>query len=237
MADAVVIGAGHNGLVVAAHSPMQAGTSRCWRLNQRRAARFAVRSPYPDFNPTCTAHSIRWPSPRRPSVPSISPSTDSDGATRQYHSGTESVGVQIICDSPCTAIEVTSGRASAVRTADGVLWKADRAVIANVSAPNLYQYLLPAHAVPQRVLNDLKKFEWDAPVVKVNYAVREPIPWKSKNLGRVGTVHVGADRPGLTRWITDINTGVLPQHPFMLVGQMTTSDPSRSGAGTESAWA
>jgi phytoene dehydrogenase-like protein len=31
--------------------------------------------------------------------------------------------------------------------------------------------------------------------------------------------------------------GRLPQRPFILFGQMTTADPSRSPAGTESAWA
>lgn len=52
-----------------------------------------------------------------------------------------------------------------------------------------------------------------------------------------GTVHVGADERGLSRWSADIETRTLPESPFLLVGQMTTADPSRSPAGTESAWA
>ena len=39
------------------------------------------------------------------------------------------------------------------------------------------------------------------------------------------------------RWMADLNTRTLPRRPFMLFGQMTTADPSRSPAGTESAWA
>jgi phytoene dehydrogenase-like protein len=38
------------------------------------------------------------------------------------------------------------------------------------------------------------------------------------------------------RWSTDIETGTLPDSPFRLFGQMTTTDPTRSPAGTESAW-
>ena len=39
------------------------------------------------------------------------------------------------------------------------------------------------------------------------------------------------------RWMADLNTRVMPEHPFMLLGQTTTADPSRSPAGTESVWA
>jgi phytoene dehydrogenase-like protein len=48
---------------------------------------------------------------------------------------------------------------------------------------------------------------------------------------------VGADLDGLTRYATDLTLGRLPADPFMLIGQMTTADPSRSPAGTESMWA
>ena len=50
-------------------------------------------------------------------------------------------------------------------------------------------------------------------------------------------MHVGADHDGLVRWMADLNTATVPLHPFMLFGQMTTADPSRSPIGTESAWA
>lgn len=42
---------------------------------------------------------------------------------------------------------------------------------------------------------------------------------------------------GLTRFASQIATGHVPDDPFVLFGQMTTADPSRSPAGTESAWA
>ena len=57
------------------------------------------------------------------------------------------------------------------------------------------------------------------------------------SLREAGTVHLGADGHGLTRWLADLNTATVPDNPFMLFGQMTTADPSRSPAGTESAWA
>ncbi len=144
---------------------------------------------------------------------------------------------QLRCGSPVTRIGVEHGRAAVVHTASGDTVRARRAIIADVSAPMLYQNLLPADAVPSRLHDDLEKFEWDTPVVKVNYALDRPIPWRSKNLSLAGTVHLGADDDGLLRWSTDLATRVLPKRPFMLFGQMTTADASRSPEGTESAWA
>jgi phytoene dehydrogenase-like protein len=42
---------------------------------------------------------------------------------------------------------------------------------------------------------------------------------------------------GLSEYSTDLAGGRLPGRPFVLLGQMTMSDPSRSPAGTESVWA
>jgi phytoene dehydrogenase-like protein len=74
-------------------------------------------------------------------------------------------------------------------------------------------------------------------LVKVNYALAEPIPWRSDSLRGAGTVHLGADADELVRWMADLTTGTVPRQPFMLFGQMSTADPTRSPRGTESAWA
>ena len=59
-----------------------------------------------------------------------------------------SAGAQIDCQRPVSAIDVKGGRAVAVRTADGDTVRVRRAVIADTSAPQLYQSLLPADALP-----------------------------------------------------------------------------------------
>ncbi|MCX5043877.1 NAD(P)/FAD-dependent oxidoreductase [Aldersonia sp. NBC_00410] len=149
----------------------------------------------------------------------------------------EAAGAQVRCATQVAAIETRSGVATGVRTAGGELISARRAVIADVSAPALYDTLLRDEDVPSAIRSKLHTFEWDTPTVKVNYALSRAIPWRSAGLTGAGTVHLGADEHGLLRWNTDLNTGVLPESPFMLFGQMTTADPSRSPAGTESAWA
>jgi phytoene dehydrogenase-like protein len=149
----------------------------------------------------------------------------------------EAAGAVIRTGTPVSSIVVRGGRAVAVDTEGGERIRARRAVVADVSAPALYTQLLPADAVPARIRDDLDRFTWDTPVVKLDWALAEPIPWRAENVRGAGTVHVGADAAGLVHWAADLETGTLPESPFLLVGQMTTTDPSRSPAGTESAWA
>ncbi len=149
----------------------------------------------------------------------------------------EAAGVQIRTGEPVTQVLVRGGRAVGVESAAGTLVRARRAVLADVDAPALYTRLLPPDAVPARLLSDLRHFVRDTPVVKVNWALDGPIPWRCPQVGGAGTVHVGATADGLVRWYADLETGTPPRNPFLLVGQMTTADPARSGPGTESAWA
>jgi phytoene dehydrogenase-like protein len=149
----------------------------------------------------------------------------------------ESAGAQVQCGQPVDRIEVRGSRAVGVRTTDGRRHGARRAVIADVSAPQLFDVLLPPEAISSGLARSMEHFVWDTPVVKVNYALDAPIPWRSPNLSRAGTVHVGADGRGLIRWMADLTSGTVPKRPFMLFGQMTTADATRSPHGTESAWA
>ncbi|MEM6109428.1 NAD(P)/FAD-dependent oxidoreductase [Mycobacterium sp. 050272] len=148
-----------------------------------------------------------------------------------------SAGARIECDQNVSRIHVRAGRAVGVSTAQGRTVHVRRAVVADVTAPRLFCDMLPPDAVPAALRRDLAHYSWDPPVVKVNYALAKPIPWRAKSLGLVGTVHLGADGDGLIRWMADLNTRVVPDHPYMLLGQTTTADPSRSPAGTESVWA
>jgi phytoene dehydrogenase-like protein len=149
----------------------------------------------------------------------------------------EAAGARVECGRPVESIVVSGDRATAVRTADGATITCRRAIIADTSAPQLYQRLLPKDALPSALRRGLDRFVWDTPVLKINYALDKPIPWRSSNLGDAGTVHLGANHDGLIRWMADLNTRTLPENPFLLFGQMTTSDPTRSPTGTESAWA
>jgi phytoene dehydrogenase-like protein len=136
-----------------------------------------------------------------------------------------------------TSIEIAGGRAVGVRLADGERIRAGRAVLADVSAPALYRDLVGLRHLPDRLVQDLSRFQWDTATFKVNWALSQPIPWTATEPRTAGTVHLGADLNGLTTYAAALARRELPEQPFLLLGQMTTADASRSPAGTESVWA
>lgn len=146
-------------------------------------------------------------------------------------------GGQVITGVPVEKVDVVHGRAVAVRDHGGGRWPAARAILADVPAPTLFLDLLDFSSVPPRLREDLEHFRWDGSTVKVDWALSAPVPWRDKRAGQAGTVHLGADERGLIRYATDLICGDAPLHPFVIAGQMTTSDSQRSPQGTESLWA
>ncbi|WP_028849433.1 phytoene desaturase family protein [Thermocrispum municipale] len=146
-------------------------------------------------------------------------------------------GGRIECSRPVTEVLIAQDRAMGVRDAGGGLVRARRAVLADVPAPTLYMNLVGLDRLPARFVSDLEFFEWDDATVKIDWALSGPIPWKAPEARAAGVVHFDADVNGLADFATDLACGRVPERPFVLFGQMTTSDPARSPAGTESAWA
>lgn len=146
-------------------------------------------------------------------------------------------GGQLQLQSPVASVVISHGTAIGVQLAGGAQIAARQAVLADVSAPALYRDLVGLDRLPNRLGRDLAGFQWDAPTVKVNWALSGPIPWQAEHPRTAGTVHLGVDLDGLSRYATDLATRQIPTEPFLLLGQMTTADQTRSPAGTESAWA
>lgn len=145
--------------------------------------------------------------------------------------------VEVHCRSRVTEVVVRRGRAVGVRTENGDAVRARKAVLADVSAPSLFLDLLAPEHLPPRVFGDLRRFEWDFATFKVDWALDGPIPWTAADARSAGTVHVAEGVDELTRFAAQIAMGQIPDRPFLLLGQMTTADASRSPQGTESAWA
>ena len=144
-------------------------------------------------------------------------------------------GGEVRTGAEVTSIDVASGRVEAVRLASGERITT-RSVLADVDAPRLYLDLVGAANLPERLVQDVQRFEWDGPTLKVNWALSAPIAWTAAAARGAGTVHLGVDLDELSQYATDLVSGRLPQRPFALLGQTTTADPTRSPAGTESAW-
>jgi phytoene dehydrogenase-like protein len=148
----------------------------------------------------------------------------------------EAMGGEIRCSHEVTSIDVERGRAVAVRAA-GDRIPVGRAVLADVVAPHLLGGLVAAEHLPARVAEGMRSFHLDPSTIKVDWALSGPIPWASPPPHAPGTFHVADSPEQLTEAHGQVTAGAVPAHPFMLAGQMTTADPTRSPAGTESLWA
>jgi phytoene dehydrogenase-like protein len=146
------------------------------------------------------------------------------GATVEYHR-------------PVRRVLHARGTAVGVRDEHGEAVRARRAVLADVPAPVLFGQLVGLDALPPAFAADVRSFQWDYATVKVDWALSGPIRWTADGARGAGTVHLGGDLDDLTDYSVDLVCGRLPRTPFVLLGQMTTSDPSRSPAGTEAVWA
>lgn len=149
----------------------------------------------------------------------------------------EAAGGRVVCDARATRIEVRRGRAVAAVTEGGDVYDAARAVVATTGAPALFGDLLDADDVPPRVRDRMEKFEYDHATVKVDWALDGPVPWAAEQARRSAAVHVGGSMDEMVRYASQIDLGMVPDRPFLVLGQMNVADPSRSPSGTETVWA
>ncbi|MFF7758304.1 phytoene desaturase family protein [Streptomyces griseorubiginosus] len=149
----------------------------------------------------------------------------------------ETLGGRVRCGQRVAEVVVRGGRAVGVRTAAGDAVPARRAVLADVSVPALYGGLVDPEHLPAQLLDDLRRFQWDFATFKVDWALDGPVPWQAEAASRAGTVHLADGVDELTRFAAQTAMRQVPDRPFLLFGQMTTADATRSPQGTESAWA
>ena len=110
-------------------------------------------------------------------------------------------------------------------------------MIADVAAPHLYGRLVPPEALPRRTRSSMRGFEMDPGTVKVDWALDGPVPWRVPPPHDPGTFHVADSVEQMSEAMHQVSSQTIPAKPFMLAGQMTTADATRSPAGTESLWA
>ncbi len=156
--------------------------------------------------------------------------TEAMAARFRARGGLVSTGV------PVDRVLVERGRACGV-VIGGTAVRARRAVIAGIGVHQLVQRLLGPQDVPQRHLDRVRRFRMDPATVKVDFALSGPVPWRGEPAYAPGTVHVCDSLDELSAYEGQLAADLIPEDPFLLIGQMTTSDPTRSPAGTESLWA
>jgi len=145
-------------------------------------------------------------------------------------------GGAVVCDAEVTKINISCGVATGVAVHDQLV-RVRRAVLADVAAEHLYGRLVTFDELPPRVRVMMAGFRRDPATFKIDYALNGPVPWRTQPPYAPGTVHISDSYEELVIAFAQLSAGSIPDRPFLLMGQMTTADPTRSPDGTESMWA
>ena len=90
---------------------------------------------------------------------------------------------------------------------------------------------------PERYRRQLGRFRYGPGVFKVDWALREPIPWRAEACHRAGTIHLGGTLEEIAASERSSWDGRESEKPLVLLGQPSRFDPTRAPAGSHTAWA
>ena len=131
-----------------------------------------------------------------------------------------SLGGEIVTDHPVTDIqELPPARATLFDTSPRAL--------ASIVGKRL----------PDRYRRRLDGFRYGPGVVKCDWALDGPIPWRAERAAGAGTVHVGGTADEIASAEAEVNAGRHPERPFVLVVQQSLFDDSRAPSGHHTGWA
>ena len=146
-------------------------------------------------------------------------------------------GGELITSADVVKINVTSGRATGVRLADGREFSATKSVIASTTPQALYQCLLKEEQLPVETTKAADAFRYGRSAIQIHLALSEAPVWKADaSLKDVAIVHVLDGMNSLSESVNAANRGYLPARPTIVVGQPTSVDPSRAPEGKYILW-
>jgi phytoene dehydrogenase-like protein len=82
-----------------------------------------------------------------------------------------------------------------------------------------------------------KRFEAGPGAFKIDYALREPVPWRAQECRRAITVHLGGTLEEIAASEYAVAHGRCAERPFVLTAQPTLFDPTRAPEGKHVLWA
>ena len=112
---------------------------------------------------------------------------------------------------------------------------AARAILLDVTPQQVVR--MAGHRLSKGYIRRLQGFRYGAGVFKLDWALSGPIPWRSAECARAGTVHLGGTIDEIAASESAIGRGHHPERPFVLLAQASLFDPSRAPTGQHTAWA
>ncbi len=96
---------------------------------------------------------------------------------------------------------------------------------------------LTRERLPVRYRRALERYRYGPGVVKVDYALSGPVPWRAPECARAATVHLGGTLDEIAAAELDVSRGRHPERPYVLVAQQSLFDSRRAPDGSHTLWA
>ncbi len=110
-----------------------------------------------------------------------------------------------------------------------------RAILLDVS---VWEFLrIAGREMPSGYRRRLESFRHAPGIFKIDYALNEPIPWKSEACRHAGTIHLGGGIDEIAAAEREVARGKIPERPFVLVAQQSLFDETRAPRGQHTLWA
>lgn len=90
--------------------------------------------------------------------------------------------------------------------------------------------------MPPSYRRALGRFRYGGAVAKVDFALSDPVPWANEGLRSAGTVHIGGTRAEIAAAENQVNSGRLPERPYVLAAQQSLFDAFRAPEGQHTLW-
>jgi phytoene dehydrogenase-like protein len=83
----------------------------------------------------------------------------------------------------------------------------------------------------------LEHYRYGMGVFKMDWALREPVPWAARECRLAGTIHLGSSLDEISESERRVWKGELPDRPFVIFTQPSLFDRNRAPSGQHTAWA
>jgi phytoene dehydrogenase-like protein len=110
-----------------------------------------------------------------------------------------------------------------------------RAYVLDVSPKQLLG--IAGDRLSARYRRSLQRFRYGPGVFKMDWALREPVPWRDARCRRSATVHLSGDLARIARAEVAVHQGRAAEDPFILLVQQSPFDPTRAPPDRHTAWA
>lgn len=99
------------------------------------------------------------------------------------------------------------------------------------------QFLKMAGAqMPDNYRIKVKKYKYGPGVFKMDWILKNPIPWTADECSKAATVHIGGSMEEIIAAENEVHSGNIPQKPFVFLAQPSLFDNTRASGNQHIVW-